>query len=519
MGVRRSLFFTALCLFLLILAGQAGADDETAKFSLLQTFQQGDDLLVFSEALDAQGGPVAGLGPENLRITLGADPVPVRSFLPFDESDEGMAYLFLVDISKSLGRKEFAGIRDSLTDWVNRMGDGDRVSVMAFGEDIQVLADFDSSRPDTLEAISRLAPTDNLTQLNRAILRSLDIGRRVDETLPPRRAVILVSDGMDDTRGGATREEVLRALQSQGIPLWAVGFYSGKLTESKKAGLSSLGEMARISGGDVFLVEGKNGFPSAFASLSKRLLGTYAARLDCSAVPGTGEPMRLQAVLSDGGRAFTDGRDVRFLRALALTPPSSKAGVAQGEGNVSSETSAAAVEPVSDAKTEPVQAGENVPPEKGFPVAVAAGAILLLGGGFLYMKGRSRKPEAPDEEIVREDPIEDRIQSPVSVALGIPLTLVVVRGPQKGESFDLNVDRPLSVGRAQKGNQLVLKGDLGISGRHLEIFRQEDSLFVRDLRSTNGTFVNGVRIQGAYRIQQEDLLLMGGTELRIVLSS
>lgn len=519
MGMRQSLFLTVLGLFLLVQAGQAGAEDGIAKFNLLQTFQQGEDLLVFSEALDAQGCPAVGLDPDNLRVTLGADPVRVRSLLPFSESGEGMAYLFLVDISKSLGKKEFAGIRDSLAQWIDQMGDRDRVSLVAFGEDIEVLSEFERSRTEVLEAVSGLAPTDNLTQLNRAILRSLEIGRRVDDNLPPRRAVILVSDGMDDTRGGATREEVLRALQSQGIPLWAVGFYSGKLTDSKKAGLSSLGEMARISGGDVFLVEGKNGFSGAFASLRERLLGTYVARLDCSGVPGSGEAFRLQAVLSQGGRAFTDGRDVRFLRAVALMPPQGEPGSGQGDGNDSEETLVTDGESSQTVEEQSSPTGESDSPAKGFPLAVAAGAILILGGGFFFMKGRSRKQETGDNPCPTAPDIRDEVKSHVSMTVGIPLRLVAVRGPQKGESFDLNVDRSLSVGRAQKGNQLVLKGDLGISGRHLEIFQQEGSLFVRDLRSTNGTFVNGVRIQGAYMVQQDDLLLLGGTELRVVLPS
>lgn len=517
MGMRRPLFLTVLCLSLFLLAAQALAEGETAKFSLLQTFQEGDDILAFSEVLDARGLPVTGLGADNLRVTLGADPVRVRSFLPFGESGEGMAVLFLVDISKSLGKKEFAGIRDSMTDWIGSMGDKDRVSIVAFGEDIRILSEFEDSRSDTLEAVSSLTPTDNLTQLNRAILKSLEIGRRVDSELPARRAVVLVSDGMDDTRGGATREEVLRALQGKGIPLWAVGFHSGKLTDTKKAGLSSLGEMARISRGDVFLVDGKKGFPEAFASLRERLLGTYAARLDCSHVSSTGEPLRLQAVLSQGGRAFTDGREVRFLRALTLKSSSSPSDTEQTEETASSER--AAVEGESSPATigEGAQAEESVPAAKDFPLAAAAGAILVLGGAFLYIRGKSRQPEVAREEIPGPVGLKDEPLVSAPIGRGIPVKLEVVRGPHRGETFDLNVDRPLSVGRAQKGNQLVMKGDLGISGRHMEIFHKEGSLFIRDLRSTNGTFVNGVRIQADHRIQPNDLLLLGGTELRVII--
>jgi pSer/pThr/pTyr-binding forkhead associated (FHA) protein len=51
----------------------------------------------------------------------------------------------------------------------------------------------------------------------------------------------------------------------------------------------------------------------------------------------------------------------------------------------------------------------------------------------------------------------------------------------------------ITIGRSNE-NILVCKRG-GISRKHARILREGDSLFVEDLRSTNGTKVNGVRIQ------------------------
>jgi len=58
----------------------------------------------------------------------------------------------------------------------------------------------------------------------------------------------------------------------------------------------------------------------------------------------------------------------------------------------------------------------------------------------------------------------------------------------------LNMDKPvITIGRAP-GNDLTLPHP-SVSGRHAEIRKQQDGRFlVRDLGSTNGTYVNGVRI-------------------------
>ena len=46
-----------------------------------------------------------------------------------------------------------------------------------------------------------------------------------------------------------------------------------------------------------------------------------------------------------------------------------------------------------------------------------------------------------------------------------------------------------------------------VSGCHAEIVRVEQKLFVRDLESTNGTLLNGRRLQGITELCNEDILL------------
>ncbi len=512
MGLKRILILTLLW-SVSILPAAAG---EMSQFSILQTAQRGESLLFFCEALEESGLPVQGLKPDNLRVTLGAEPANLASFQSFGDSREGMAVLFLVDISRSLKAKEFAGIRTAMSDWIQDMKIADRVSVIAFGEEIEILSEFEQGRDRSLGAVQNLKPTDNHTQLHRAILSGLEVGRRVDLDLPARRVVVLVSDGMDDTRGGATRGEVLRELEERGIPLWAIGFHSGKLTEAKREGLSGLGEMARISGGDAFLVSGNGGFAGAFEALRVRLDGSYVGRVDSFGVLETGEPVRLQAVLARNGRAFTDGRDVRLFKALMPVAAPQVTPVESPD------------EPVADlqeAETSP-EGGDK---KAGFPYLPVAGGFITLALGLFFFRPfsrRSREDDVPGEAFTeKENPEAETVSASTGVvpaapqSSGMSVKLEVVRGSRKGETLELTVDRAVSVGRSRKGNQLIMEGDLGISGRHLEFYLEQDRLFVRDLGSTNGTFVNGVRIQAAQRIQKDDLILVGGTELRVLIDA
>jgi S1-C subfamily serine protease len=53
------------------------------------------------------------------------------------------------------------------------------------------------------------------------------------------------------------------------------------------------------------------------------------------------------------------------------------------------------------------------------------------------------------------------------------------------------------------------EGDLDVSGRHTAVFRQGGGFVVRDLGSTNGTWVNGVRIRSDRALEPGDRIQLG----------
>jgi hypothetical protein len=93
--------------------------------------------------------------------------------------------------------------------------------------------------------------------------------------------------------------------------------------------------------------------------------------------------------------------------------------------------------------------------------------------------------------------------------------LVVQRSPsfEVGDEFRLN-SAPLTVGRGGQ-NDLVLDGDEFASARHARLEVRGDGVWVQDLESTNGTFVNGSRVAGAQRLDTGDVVRVGETDLLV----
>ena len=92
--------------------------------------------------------------------------------------------------------------------------------------------------------------------------------------------------------------------------------------------------------------------------------------------------------------------------------------------------------------------------------------------------------------------------------------LVVQESPVLDDGDEFPVDSaPLTVGRGGQ-NDIAIDGDEFASARHVRFEPRRDGVWVQDLGSTNGTYVNGVRIDGARRLAPGDVVRVGETDLR-----
>lgn len=74
--------------------------------------------------------------------------------------------------------------------------------------------------------------------------------------------------------------------------------------------------------------------------------------------------------------------------------------------------------------------------------------------------------------------------------------------------------RIITVGR-EIGNDIVISNDSFVGRHHLQLIKDDAGVFfVRDLNSTNGTFVNGKRIEGEVQIESNDIIRIGNTTLQ-----
>ena len=92
-------------------------------------------------------------------------------------------------------------------------------------------------------------------------------------------------------------------------------------------------------------------------------------------------------------------------------------------------------------------------------------------------------------------------------------TIAVEKGPKELRGVQIAVHGPVIVGR-NPGADIVI-GASYVSGRHARFTLMGQDLFIEDLGSTNGTYVNGQRIREAIALRNKDVVTIGDVAIRV----
>ena len=158
--------------------------------------------------------------------------------------------------------------------------------------------------------------------------------------------------------------------------------------------------------------------------------------------------------------------------------------------------------------------------------ASVAGVLLALKIAFLVLLylflWRILRSASREQRVRHQDSMILTPAAAASAGLGSaapPLhrtvRLVVQRSPVYEEGTEIEIDSvPVTIGRGG-GNDVPLEGDEFASARHASVESRGDGVWVQDLGSTNGTFVNGARVEGARKLSPGDVLRVGETDLKL----
>lgn len=146
-------------------------------------------------------------------------------------------------------------------------------------------------------------------------------------------------------------------------------------------------------------------------------------------------------------------------------------------------------------------------------------AILLIVVGMIIIHIRRKKQNNIDmarkvRKIYREQASKESDEE--DETLDVPdgtLILIIYQKGKKKEELTLSLKESLIVGRSDLSD--ICFEDDRLSRQHFALEFDGKRYFVTDLDTTNGTYLNGKRINGMTRLKKNDRIRAGGLEIMI----
>ncbi len=483
-------------------AGAAVRSFELSQTALLEASPTA--IRSYARVLDERNEPIFQLEGATITASLGDRELDLRGVESFHQSGEGVAYIFLVDISRSLSDREFALIQRSLENWMISLRTQDRAAILAFGDESRLVVDFTNDAARLRESVSALGPTDGSTVLFEALHDGFELARRRDTNLPGRRVLIVLTDGRDEGSGWSL-DDTLSILRQDPAPIYAIGLSRIRDRADRSRYLQLLRRLATNSGGAFF--EGSTEtLNDSYAAIREAIHNVWVLDFSCAGCKRDGESYRLQANLSDGERVLSDGQAIRLL------PP---AGPVEAEG-----AEAQPLEP----KTRPEAGHESLasaPSPSGASgwswLWLALPVLAALAAGWLLWNRRTPEAIPPETDLDSLPPaapvktpsyttdsglVTNRPPRPIKLRV---VRLIVVRGKNPGKQYSVTLLEKAVVG-VRSTCDCVLFDEPGVSPEQFELYQMDGHVFLRNLSKDNPTLVDGLPTENQHRIQSEALV-------------
>lgn len=155
------------------------------------------------------------------------------------------------------------------------------------------------------------------------------------------------------------------------------------------------------------------------------------------------------------------------------------------------------------------------------PVLLKKGDTLQLGGTLFRFveeapleEGTLKEMEEPTSEEIDSSPENDSINFESSLAAR--WLLKVISGPNAGAEFSLYPGASYIIGKDPDISDVVFH-DLSVSRQHAKLtITDDETAFLEDLGSRNGTYVNGMSLTEKIELSSQDLVALGTTSFLII---
>lgn len=411
---------------------------------------------------------------------------------------------FLLDISTSMPSATREKVIDFIEVEIKELSGYEELRLVTFGDSVDVIQDFTSDRYELSEAAKGIEFTGQASAIYDAINSTISSPAASDGS-PCFYRTIVITDGVDSTAGGITKEELYMRLIAETYPIDVIEVSKNKLTDPDK----DLAALSRISNGTYSELHSGTDISECVSNISLGDFFWIRAEVPANLLDGSTR----QVDISDGSSSVSFDMKMSVVDAPFEEPvssPSFENPVVSSKPRESVPTSTASVS--SSDKSGSVNVVLII--AIGGCVMIAAVLVAVLPAAK-RKKNQNKyiEPPAPSKNENNENNTDRKTEVLLEDSPRNSYTVKLSLSGDSSRNWTIDVVKEVVVGRADSCD--LKFDDNSISREQFKLVAGETGVMLSNLSSSNVTKVNNAAATEDVALQLGDIIKIGRVSLSV----
>ncbi len=442
------------------------------------------------QVFDANDEPVTGLNTSNFRVSVDGMLPDNLQVSTYEKSGIGLDIMLCLDLSGSMTGAPLETMKKSVLKFIDDMRAIDRLAIYSYADDAVLVTDFSSEKNYLKGKVNALTAGGSSTSLYYGIHKGLEHLKKSPEEKG--KIVIVIGDGHNESPAHSfTDDDVIESANQAGIPVFSLGY-----TRGNRAHFQSLEKISGKTGGNFYDSPTDEELQKQYEKLYRQVLNIYILTYRAYGKEGAGVEHDGAVTVNYNGR-----QDSKNFKLIASLTPKKLDDVAGGLSTT---------------------------------LIIIIIASLLITGGVIFLISRKITQKREEEQAIKREELKRKHEEEINrlreekaalerqarekanqqaqtmvtspderAASGVQedktfimrpagnaniLRMAIQVGPLAGKSFNVR-QTGATIGR-KDGNTIVLP-EQTVSSQHAQIYYSNGAFHLKNMSSSNGTYVNG----------------------------
>lgn len=389
------------------------------------------------------------------------------------ESENYLYLVFSIDSSKSISRKILDKIKSSAREMADCIGPNDKIAVYRFDDDVRLINDFTGDTREIIRNIKHIERHGNKTLLYDSIYDSIELFDKVDQI---NKKIIVFTDGKDEG-SSVSEEDVITYARHAAIPVYFICFKNSN-------NIKVMARISKLTGGKLIYSNSHDDVAGMYRTVLSVMKNRYIAAY-ASTLKQDGARHRIEIRLKHGDISDRDTELIHIDKSFLLT-------------NIFTRNNCALI-------------------VLGLLFLMTVFFVVMV---FMYRERKMLKNRLELEKKIALKSSDEEfsvLESDMALAKAPPVPvdaegrhvnawLFKKEGPDAGKK--IQITSPVFTIGSGKDNNVIIQDEL-VSPHHARITNMQGSLYLYDLISDNGLYLNGRKMLRPRELHDWDEIRIG----------